>query len=348
VTAAIGSVYRRTDGGTATTLYVKESGAGNTGWVAVGAGGGGSGTINSGVTNIIPKYTASTTIDDSLLSDDGTTLTYTGTGGLSLSTTGAGYVQFTEGTAPALVANTFQLTAPADVASGGLSFILPAAGATGFLKTTNSSGTMTLSVDTSTYITASSTDTLTNKTYDTTGTGNVFTSTHFVPLAAAGCQGTTAASFWDLPATTPAVPACVTGTNVTKGVLDFADTTGGFSAQYTFALPTDLSGTLDARILWTTTATSGNVEWSLSVSCSAVDATETDDTAFTTPNAVVTAAPGVANRVQTSSITSVTITPCAAGELFHVKVFRDGNDAQDTLSATARLVSVDLILRRAQ
>lgn len=41
VTAAVGSVYRRTDGGTATTLYLKESGSGNTGWVPVGGSGGG-------------------------------------------------------------------------------------------------------------------------------------------------------------------------------------------------------------------------------------------------------------------------------------------------------------------
>lgn len=34
VTAAIGSLYTRTDGGASTTLYVKESGTGNTGWVA--------------------------------------------------------------------------------------------------------------------------------------------------------------------------------------------------------------------------------------------------------------------------------------------------------------------------
>lgn len=43
VTAAIGSTYRRTDGGASTTLYVKESGTGNTGWTAYGAGGGGGG-----------------------------------------------------------------------------------------------------------------------------------------------------------------------------------------------------------------------------------------------------------------------------------------------------------------
>lgn len=33
-TAAVGSLYLRTDGGAGTTLYVKESGAGNTGWIA--------------------------------------------------------------------------------------------------------------------------------------------------------------------------------------------------------------------------------------------------------------------------------------------------------------------------
>lgn len=35
VTAAVGSVFFRTDGGAGTTLYIKESGVGNTGWVAV-------------------------------------------------------------------------------------------------------------------------------------------------------------------------------------------------------------------------------------------------------------------------------------------------------------------------
>lgn len=34
VTASVGSMYTRSDGGTGTTLYVKESGSGNTGWVS--------------------------------------------------------------------------------------------------------------------------------------------------------------------------------------------------------------------------------------------------------------------------------------------------------------------------
>ena len=34
VTAPVGAIYHRTDGGTNTSLYRKESGSGNTGWVA--------------------------------------------------------------------------------------------------------------------------------------------------------------------------------------------------------------------------------------------------------------------------------------------------------------------------
>jgi hypothetical protein len=34
VTAPVGCIYLRNDGGAGSTLYVKESGTGNTGWVA--------------------------------------------------------------------------------------------------------------------------------------------------------------------------------------------------------------------------------------------------------------------------------------------------------------------------
>jgi hypothetical protein len=191
-------------------------------------------------------------------------------------------------------------------------------------------------------------DVFTNKTYDVEGTGNVFTSIHKTYFAAAGCNNTTAASFWDLPTATPAAAACVTGTNTQKGVLDFADTSGGFSAQTNMLLPADWSGTVDAKIIWSTTATTGNAKWSLSTICTATDATETDDAAFNTASTVTTAAPGTASRIQTSSITTVTVTGCAAGEYMHLKIFRDGNDAADTIAATARLFGIEISTRRAQ
>lgn len=358
-------------------------------------------------------------------------------GPLSLTGSGGGYIQWTEGSAPSLVANTVQHAVASDAPAGGVQYLWGSvAAASGVLRVANSSGVMTVTQDagishlasstsadlrgvlsdeqgsgaavfatsptlttpvlgvatatsingltittttgtltitngktlsvsntltlagtdsttitfqgTDTYMGRATTDTMTNKTYDVEGTGNVFTSMHKVFLAAAGCQNTTAISFWDLPTSTPAVAACVTGTNIQKGVLDFADTSGGFSAQNTITLPGDFTGTIDARIYWTTTATSGNAKWSLSTICTATDATETDDPAFNTASTVTTAAPGVASRVQTSAITSVTITGCAANEILHLKIFRDGNDASDTIAATARLLGIELTIRRAQ
>lgn len=187
----------------------------------------------------------------------------------------------------------------------------------------------------------------TGLTMDAEGTGNVITIPVKVWLPAAGCNNATASTFWDLPTATPAAAACVTGTNTQKGVLDYADTAGGFSAQMTELLPADFSGNIDARIIWFTTATTGNVKWSLSTICTDVSATATDDPAFNTASTVTTAAPGTANRIQTSSISAVTITGCTAGQLLHVKLFRDGNDGADTIAATARFYGLELTIRRA-
>lgn len=58
VTAPVGTVYQRADGSTGTTLYVKETGTGNTGWAAVAAGGASSGTFQALITDL--KATRST------------------------------------------------------------------------------------------------------------------------------------------------------------------------------------------------------------------------------------------------------------------------------------------------
>lgn len=48
ITANVGSLYLRFDGSAGTTLYIKESGTGNTGWTAVTAGGSSSNPIYFG------------------------------------------------------------------------------------------------------------------------------------------------------------------------------------------------------------------------------------------------------------------------------------------------------------
>lgn len=200
-----------------------------------------------------------------------------------------------------------------------------------------------------TVVSTDGTQTLTGKTIDTEGTGNVVTVPDWAWLPGGGCQNTTAIGFWDLPTSTPAVAACVTGSNTQKGVLDFADTSGGFSAQNELMLPANFTGTVDADIYWFTTATSGNAKWSLSTVCTPVGATATDDPSYNTASTVTTAAPGTANRLQTSTITTLTITGCSAStkQFLHLKLFRDGNDGSDTLGATARFLGLGLTIRRA-
>lgn len=194
------------------------------------------------------------------------------------------------------------------------------------------------------YSTAASTDTYTNKTYDAEGTGNVLTVPRRLFFPAAGCKNATAGSVWDLPTSNPAVAACVTGTNTQKGVLDFADA-ANLSAQITYMLPTTWTGAIDARIKWVTTATTGDVVWQLSTICVA-DA-ETDDPAFNTASTVTDTAKGTTLQTNDASITGVTATGCAAGELMHLKIQRDSAHASDTLAATARLIGVELTIREA-
>lgn len=188
------------------------------------------------------------------------------------------------------------------------------------------------------------TKTLTNTTMDAEGTGNVLTIPHRIWFPAAGCNNATAGNIWDLPTSNPAVPACKTGTNTQMGVLDFADSSN-LSAQITYMLPTTWTGALDARIKWMTTATTGDVVWQLSTICVA-DA-ETDDPAFNAASTVTDTAKGTTNQTNDASITGVTTTGCAAGELMHLKIQRDSAHASDTLAATARLIGVELVIREA-
>ncbi|MBZ5566668.1 MAG: discoidin domain-containing protein [Acidobacteriia bacterium] len=110
------------------------------------SGGGGSGAISNGATNAIPKYTAATTLDDSLLSDDGTTLSYSGTGGIAVpqlatSGTGAGTVYLKQGTAASLGTTSVGFTAPPSVSSYNLLF--PGAAGSGLLTWSNAANVVT-------------------------------------------------------------------------------------------------------------------------------------------------------------------------------------------------------------
>ena len=213
------------------------------------------------------------------------------------------------------------------------------------ISTISNTGTVTLPTATDTLVARATTDTLTNKTLDAEGTGNVLTIPRRIWFPGAGCNNTTAGSVWDLPTSNPAVPACVTGTNTQKGVLDFADGANALSAQLTYKLPSTWTGAVDANIKWFSATTTGDVVWQLATICVA-DA-ETDDPAFNTASTVTDTAKGTTNQTNDAAITTVTVTGCAAGELMHLKITRDPAHASDTHAATARLVGVELVIREA-
>ena len=278
--------------------------------------------LGDGNTGSAPGFNAITT---------GTNVSATmtvGTGG-SLTYSGSGTVN----------ASRFKGNATIAVADGGTG----ATGLTGVLKG-NGTSAFTAAIAGTDYVSPSSSETLTNKTINAEGAGNSIILPITWWIDAAGCQNAAAMLMWDTPTSNPAVAACVTGTNTQKGVADFADGSN-LSMQRTVVLPSDWTGAIDVKLKWFTAATTGSVVWQVATACVADG--ETDDPSFNAASTVADAAKGVANQTNDATITGVTATGCAAGELLHLKVFRDAAHASDDLAATARLIGIEVKIRRA-
>jgi hypothetical protein len=172
-----------------------------------------------------------------------------------------------------------------------------------------------------------------------------FTEKKWFPFAA--CNNVTAALIWDAPTSNAAAAACVTGNN-TKGVADF-DATTDESLEMTYMLPSDFTGAIDARLRWHAAATSGSVGWCVQL-VSVADA-ETGDVSFPAQgagNCVSDAAKGTTLQQNDASISSVTATGVAAGELLHIRVSRDANGGAvtDDMTGDARGIGLELTFRR--
>ena len=223
----------------------------------------------------------------------------------------------------------------------------PATSGSAMLKGNGSGGFSSATAGTD-YVSPSSSETLTNKTLDAEGTGNSITIPVKIWLPAAGCNNTTATSFWDLPTSNPAVAACNTGTNTQRGTLDFADGSNVLSAQTHLMLPSDWSssGNLDVKLRWfSSTASTNNISWKIYTSCVA-DA-ETGDPSWNTATEIIDAGKGTTLQHNDASGTNVDKTGCAAGELMNLKIARDPTDGDDTFAGTVRLIGVEITYRRA-
>lgn len=199
-----------------------------------------------------------------------------------------------------------------------------------------------------TFMFAAKAVTKTNLTLDTEGTGNTVTIKRYKWIPAAGCNNVTAGPVWNLPTSNPAVAACRTGTNTTKGVLEFADGANALTAQYIDYLNEDWTGAIDATVIWQSGSTStNNVVWQLAIACAGPG--DSDDPAFTDDAFTADANLATANQYNATAANTITTTgTCAAGDIMSVRLKRDPAHASDTLAATAQFVGLSLKLREAQ
>lgn len=201
-----------------------------------------------------------------------------------------------------------------------------------------------------TVATLAGTETFTNKTIDVEGTGNTITTVSKAQIKYVGCTGTTGTVVMDTLASLAPTATCSAGSTETlmmRGTLDFPDSDGLYSVQDIVVLPADFTGNVDVRSYWRAAATSGNVVWQVSTACRA-DA-EVDDVAWNTASTVTETAKGTANQLNEWSITGITITGCAAGEIMHVRVARDRTNASDTITGVVSLAgALEVTMRRAQ
>lgn len=168
----------------------------------------------------------------------------------------------------------------------------------------------------------------------------------FIDMDAATCVGATATNnLDDSPTLTEPAAACISATSTTYGVSSFDDATDeGYQAK--FYLPADWTGAIDIDFIWHGTATTGAVAWAAQTGCVA-DA-EVFSLTFNTASVTSDTAKGTANQANVASLTSVSTTGCAAGELMFLQVYRDGNGTggTDDFSGDAHLVKIRVKNRR--
>lgn len=215
---------------------------------------------------------------------------------------------------------------------------------TGLLKGT--AGVLSAASAGTDYVSPSSTETLTNKTLDAEGTGNLITLpfTVFWPAAVMDTGSAYQPLFnSNVGATAPGITPR-SGSNVAWAELDFVDGATNIIWQ-SWRLPDDWVGAIDLKLFWRSTATSGNVVWQVQTGFIA-DGGDFD-AALNAAQTVTDATQGVASRFNTASLASLTLTGAAAGKWMWLKILRDPAHASDTLGATASLLGVEMKYRRA-
>lgn len=129
-------------------------------------------------------------------------------------------------------------------------------------------------------------------------------------------------------------PYSVKATNDTWDYLVwiFNDTATRIGLVGNFQVPQNYVGTAVIKVYWTSTATSGDVEWDFDYRAVGGDDTESLDQAGTQESVNQNdTAPSAVNERMTASLT-LTSGNFAVGDTVQFELFRDGTDAGDTLA----------------
>ena len=199
-------------------------------------------------------------------------------------------------------------------------------------------------VDGGAAVTASSTTTFTNKTYNAESTGNSLSEPVKAFFSAAGCNGSSPGPSMDIGPTNVPTLACG-GTTATKAYLGFAR---GNVAYINWHLPSDWNSSASTDIelgLITTDTNNGDViSYNVQTGCNKVDGTATDDPALNTLQAasVTIGASQISGGMLTFSKTGLTMTGCAANYNFEIALTRN-NSGTDTATNTAAAVQLKFV-----
>ena len=124
------------------------------------------------------------------------------------------------------------------------------------------------------------------------------------------------------------------------GVWVFNDTATKLQIFGTCPIPKNYVGTASIILVWTSTATTGNVVWDADYrAVGGNDAESLDQATFQESVTVTDAAPAAANNRLEVSV-SLTSANLAADDTLEFAIGRDGADSADTMAAAAILVDV--------
>jgi hypothetical protein len=220
------------------------------------------------------------------------------------------------------------------------------------------SGTLDLPAATDTLVGKATVDQFTNKSYNTEGTGNDFTSVVLFEWQAGVCQNGVATLGFSFKTSAFPSAGCLDGTNTVTGTADFDKDTDE-SVQWRFMLPTSageggtFTGAVDVEVEWVANDTGTNsanfcVATGATATGGSMDPALDDKTCANSANTGTTA-----NLRNYLLITGIDVDDWASGRTAWVRFYRNA-DASDEASGTetdnlavdARVLSVRIIYRK--